>query len=136
MGKWGCCRSSRFCFSLLRSTLFPSHLHDDRGHSMSKKAPCEGLLTLRSITETGYNTPDSALLSSRNLQLDGENTQNNVTRASRRNALVRSFDFLNAPFVPFRNQWERWDNLHDRWVVNHRCGDRTPAVEDTAVGGK
>jgi hypothetical protein len=56
-----------FYVSLLRFTLFPSPLHDDRGHSMLKKAPREGLLTLRNIAETCYNTPDRALLSSRNL---------------------------------------------------------------------
>jgi len=72
MGKWGCCRSSLLYFSLLRFALLPSHLHDDRGRSMLKKAPCEGLLTFQSMIETRYNTPDCALVSSRKLQLDGE----------------------------------------------------------------
>jgi hypothetical protein len=45
---------------------------------MLKKAPREGLVTLRNMAKTCYNTPDCALLSSRNLQLDGENRQNKV----------------------------------------------------------
>jgi hypothetical protein len=39
---------------------------------MLKKAPREGLLTLRNIAAKMYNTPDSALLSSRNLSDLGE----------------------------------------------------------------